>query len=90
MKADTGRKRREGVVVSNAGRKTVVVEVARTVEDPTYKKFVRRIRKFMAHDEREECGIGDEVLIAECRPLSRRKRWRVERVLSKAQGVGNM
>ena len=55
--------------------------------DPTYKKYIRRKAKFMAHDEAGECKAGDTVRIRECRPLSKRKRWRVDEVIVKASGV---
>ncbi len=87
MKADLRRKTRTGVVVSDAMDKCVVVEVSRTVLDPTYKKYIRRKAKFMAHDEAGECKAGDTVRIRECRPLSKRKRWRVDEVIVKASGV---
>ena len=87
MKADLRRKTRTGVVVSDAMDKSVVVEVSRTVLDPTYKKYIRRKSRFMAHDEANACKVGDTVRIRECRPLSKRKRWRVDEVLTKASGV---
>ena len=74
-------------MVSDAMDKSVVVEVSRTVLDPTYKKYIRRKAKFMAHDEAGECKAGDTVRIRECRPLSKRKRWRVDEVIVKASGV---
>ena len=77
-------KSREGVVVSNKMDKTVVVLVERLVQHAKYKKHLRRRRKLKAHDEQNRCGIGDRVLIAETRPLSRDKRWAVRAVLEKA------
>ena len=71
------RKRRYGVVVSKSGDKTVVVEVERRQQHPLYGKTVRRKTKFHAHDEKNEARPGDKVSIVECRPVSRRKRWRV-------------
>ena len=79
-------KRREGTVVSARMTKTVVVQVDRLVEHPLYGKRVRQRKRYMAHDERGECGQGDRVLIIETRPLSRNKRWRVSKVLKKAAG----
>lgn len=73
-----------GRVVSNAMEKSVTVEVQRTFMDPTFKKYIRRKNKFMAHDEKNECNNGDLVMIRECRPLSKRKRWMVETILDKA------
>jgi len=78
------RKVRTGVVVSNKMDKTVVVEVSRTVLHPVYKKFVRRRKRFMAHDEDNRCRIGDEVMIVETRPLSRHKNWRVRKIVKEA------
>jgi small subunit ribosomal protein S17 len=78
------RKVRTGVVVSNKMDKTVVVEVSRKVIHPVYKKYVRRRKRFMAHDQENQCRIGDEVLIVETRPLSRHKNWRVRKVLREA------
>jgi small subunit ribosomal protein S17 len=78
-------KERSGLVVSDRMQKTVVVSVERTVMHPKYKKILRRRTKVKAHDERNECHVGDRVLIVECRPLSRDKRWRVSKVLYRAQ-----
>ncbi len=77
-------KTREGVVVSDKMEKTVVVLVERMVQHAKYRKYLRRRSKVKAHDERNRCGIGDRVLIAETRPLSRDKRWTVRAVLEKA------
>jgi small subunit ribosomal protein S17 len=74
-----------GVVTSNAADKSVVVKVENLVMHPLYQKFVRTSSKFMAHDEENDCNAGDRVLIEECRPLSRRKRWRVRKVIERAQ-----
>jgi small subunit ribosomal protein S17 len=76
-----------GQVVSDKMDKTVVVRVERLVQDPRYKKYVRRFSKFMAHDEENACGVGDRVRIVEHRPLSKRKRWKVQATLSKAAEV---
>jgi small subunit ribosomal protein S17 len=78
------RKVRTGVVISNKMDKTVVVEVSRTVVHPVYKKFVRRRKRFMAHDEENRCRVGDQVMIVETRPLSRHKNWRVRKILKEA------
>jgi small subunit ribosomal protein S17 len=67
-----------GQVVSNKMDKTVVVRVERLVQDPRYKKYVRRYSKFMAHDENNACAVGDRVRIIEHRPLSKLKRWKVQ------------
>ncbi|MBK7972012.1 MAG: 30S ribosomal protein S17 [Deltaproteobacteria bacterium] len=77
-------KRRIGIVVSDKMEKTVVVRVTRRAPHPLYKKVLRRHRKYMAHDEREVCKMGDTVEIVECRPISRRKSWRVRKVLAHA------
>ena len=66
-----------GEVVSRAGHKTIVVEVSRRVQDPLYKKYVNQRKKFYAHDEQNQCRVGDRVRIAEARPLSHLKRWRL-------------
>lgn len=76
--------RKVGTVTSTAMEKTVVVKVDTLVMHPLYHRFVRSSRKFMAHDESSQCGVGDKVQIVECRPLSRRKRWRVERIIERA------
>ncbi len=79
------RKTRIGVVVSNKMDKTVVVAVERLVKHPVYKKYVKRTSKFKAHDENNECQIGDVVKIVETRPLSRTKRWRVAEIIEKVK-----
>lgn len=78
------RKEYIGIVVSNKMDKTVVVMVERLVQHPLYKKYIKRRKKFMAHDEQNACEIGDKVLIEETRPLSRHKRWRVKKILERA------
>ena len=80
-------KERAGVVVSARMQKTVVVSVERTVLHPKYKKILRRRTRVKAHDERGQCHVGDRVLIVECRPLSRDKRWRVSEVIERAETV---
>ncbi len=80
-----GRGREEvGVVLSDRMDKTIVVVVERASAHPLYKKVVRVRRKFTAHDEENDCRTGDRVRIAECRPISRRKRWRVVEVMERA------
>ena len=76
-----------GLVVSDKMDKTVVVRVERLVQDPRYKKFVRRYSKFLAHDESNGCSVGDRVRIIEHRPLSKRKRWKVQTTIVKAAEV---
>ena len=78
-------KTRTGVVVSDKMDKTVVVAIKTKVRHPLYGKMVNRTRKFKAHDELNECGIGDTVKIMETRPLSKDKRWRVVEIIEKAK-----
>ncbi|MGP1361729.1 MAG: 30S ribosomal protein S17 [Candidatus Fimenecus sp.] len=79
------RKTRTGVVVSDKMDKTVVVAVKDRVRHPLYKKIVNRTVKFKAHDEKNECGVGDRVQIMETRPLSKDKRFRVAKIIEKAK-----
>jgi small subunit ribosomal protein S17 len=74
----------DGVVVSTAMDKTVVVKIVRLEKHPHYEKYVRRTKRCVAHDERNECTVGDTVRIVETRPLSKTKRWRVRQILTKA------
>ena len=75
-----------GIVTSSAMDKTVVVKVSRQIKHEVYKRYVRRSKKFMAHDESNRCNVGDTVEIAESRPLSARKRWRVTEIIRHAPG----
>ena len=79
------RKEREGVVVSDAMDKTVVVTVEDRVAHPVYKKIIGRTYRLKAHDENNECGVGDRVRVMETRPLSKDKRWRVVEIIEKAK-----
>lgn len=79
------RKTRVGLVTSDKMDKTVVVSVKDRVQHPLYKKIVNRTIKFKAHDENNECGVGDRVLLMETRPLSKDKRWRVAKIIEKAK-----
>jgi small subunit ribosomal protein S17 len=79
------RKERSGLVVSARMQKTVVVSIERRVMHPRFKKVLKRRTKVKAHDESSQCHVGDRVLIVECRPLSRDKRWRVSKVIERAQ-----
>ena len=79
------RKERIGVVTSNKMDKTITVAVERKVKHPIYGKFVKKTTKFHAHDEKNECTIGDTVRIMETRPLSKTKRWRMVEVVEKAK-----
>jgi len=78
------RKTRTGKVVSNAMAKTAVVAVSRRVQHPKYRKFLTRRTRYQAHDEQNQCEVGDTVVITECRPLSRHKRWRVSKIVERA------
>jgi small subunit ribosomal protein S17 len=82
---DSDRKVREGLVVSDKMDKTVVVAVEDRVKHPLYGKVIRRTNKLKAHDEANEAGIGDRVLLMETRPLSATKHWRVVQILEKAK-----
>ncbi|WP_199657752.1 MULTISPECIES: 30S ribosomal protein S17 [Chitinophaga] len=79
------RKTRIGVVSSNKMEKTITVSVERKVKHPIYGKFVKKTTKFMAHDEKNECSIGDTVRIMEVRPLSKNKCWRLVEVIEKVK-----
>ena len=76
-----------GEVVSNRMEKTISVVVERQVEHPLYKKYIRRSTKLLAHDENNECNEGDVVELEECRPLSKRKSWRLQKVLQRAPEI---
>lgn len=82
---ESHRKTRTGVVVSDKMDKTVVVQVTRRVRHPLYKKYFYKSKKFLAHDETNDCGVGDTVRIVETRPLSARKRWAVDEVVERAK-----
>jgi len=79
------RKERIGVVVSNKMDKSIVVAVRRKVKHPIYGKFVNKTKKMMAHDEENSCKIGDTVRIAETRPLSKNKTWRLVEIIERAK-----
>ena len=79
------RKLRTGRVISDKMDKTIVVAIETLVRHPLYGRIVRRTTRFKAHDESNECGVGDTVEIMESRPLSKEKRWRVSRVVEKAK-----
>jgi small subunit ribosomal protein S17 len=81
----SSRKTRTGKVVSDKMDKTVVVAVEDRVAHPLYKKIIKRTYKLKAHDENNECGIGDRVLVMETRPLSKDKRWRLVEIIEKAK-----
>ncbi len=79
------RKTKTGVVTSSSMEKTVTVAIETKVKHPIYGKFVKKTTKFHAHDEKNECGVGDTVKIMESRPLSKTKRWRLVEVVEKAK-----
>jgi small subunit ribosomal protein S17 len=79
------RKERIGTVVSSKMDKSITIAVQRKVKHPIYGKFIGKTTKFMAHDEKNECGVGDTVKIMETRPLSKNKRWRLVEIIEKAK-----
>ena len=79
------RKERVGIVISDKMQKTIVVQIEERVRHPKYGKIMRRSVKFKAHDENNDCGVGDKVRIMETRPLSKDKRWRLAEILEKAK-----
>lgn len=79
------RKERTGIVVSNKMEQTIVIAVKRKVKHPMYGKFVNRTSKFYAHDEKNECNIGDTVKIMETRPISKLKRWRLVEIIERVK-----
>ena len=79
------RKERTGVVVSNKMSKSIVVAVERKVKHPIYGKFIKKTTKFMAHDEKNESNVSDLVLIAETRPMSKNKNWRLKQIIERAK-----
>ena len=84
-KRESVRKIRTGVVVSSKMDKSIVVAIEKRIKHPLYKKFFKKTARFMAHDEKNECGIGDKVKIMETRPISSRKRWRLVEIVEKAK-----
>ena len=83
--SQNSRKTRVGMVVSDKMDKTIVVAIADNVKHPLYNKIVRRTRKLKAHDELNQCKVGDKVLVVETRPLSKEKRWRLAEIIEKAK-----
>ena len=79
------RKERIGLVTSAKMDKTIVVSVERKLKHPMYGKYVKKTNKFMAHDEKDQCGVGDLVRIMETRPLSKNKRWRIVEIIERAK-----
>lgn len=84
MERKTNKKTLIGLVASDKMDKTVVVEVTRRLRHPVYEKYIQRRNRYKAHDEANDCRKGDRVLIEECRPMSRDKRWRVKQILERA------
>ena len=77
-------KQKVGLVVSNKMQKTIVVQTENRYPHPLYSKTLIKTKKYLAHDDLEECKVGDQVLVQECRPLSKRKRWKLIKILSKS------
>lgn len=77
-------KEKVGIVVSNKMQKTIVVKVENRYSHPLYLKTIVKTRKYLAHDEGNSCNIGDQVLLEECKPLSKRKRWNLTKIISKS------
>jgi len=79
------RKQRTGIVVSDKMEKSITVLVERKLKHPLYGKFVKKSKKFLAHDDKNDCNVGDKVRIMETRPLSKNKRWRLVEILERAK-----
>lgn len=75
-------KQQVGIVISNKMQKTIVVKIENRYSHPIYSKTLIKSKKYLAHDELEKCKIGDQVIVQECRPLSKRKRWKLVKILS--------
>lgn len=80
-------KEKVGIVISNKMQKTIVVKVENKYSHPIYSKTMVKTRKYLVHDELGECNVGDQVLVQECRPLSRHKRWKLAKIISKSSLV---
>jgi len=87
--ATSNKKTMKGRVVSDKMNKTIVVEVERKFAHPTFKKVVRATNKYKVHDEKNECKVGDVILMIETRPLSKEKRWRLLEIVKKANALEN-
>ncbi|GEM_PF-1654699 len=87
MKQPSTKRTKRGVVIRKSGDKSVIVRVERMVQEPTFKKYVRRHRNFHVHDEQNACQIGDAIMIHECRPMSRTKHWAFETLLTRGTVV---
>jgi small subunit ribosomal protein S17 len=77
-------KQQIGIVVSNKMQKTIVVKIENRYSHPIYSKILIKTKKYLAHDEFENCKIGDQVLVQECRPFSKKKRWKLIKIISKS------
>lgn len=77
-------KQEVGIVISNKMQKTIVVKIENRYAHPMYSKTLIKTKKYLAHDESGECNIGDQVLVQECRPLSKKKRWKLVQIISKS------
>ena len=77
-------KQKKGIVISNKMQKTIVVEIENRYPHPLYFKTLIKTKKYLAHDEFDTCNIGDQVLVQECRPLSKKKRWKLIKILTKS------
>ena len=77
-------KEKIGIVISNKMQKTVVVKVESRYSHPIYSKTMNKTKKYLAHDEMSQCNIGDTVLVTECRPLSKKKRWSITKIISRS------
>ena len=84
MEQKSNKRTMTGIVISDKSDKTIVVRVETLIKHPVLKKYIRRRKKFMAHDPNNDCGIGDKVQIVEHRPLSARKRWHLKKIIEKA------
>jgi small subunit ribosomal protein S17 len=80
-------KQKIGTVISHKMQKTIVVEIENRYAHPIYSKIMTKTKKYLVHDETDESDIGDQVLVEECRPLSRRKRWKLRKIISKSSLV---
>lgn len=81
------KKMKVGIVTGRKTAKTAVVSVSRLTQDPKYKKYLKRVRTYKVHDEKNECQLGDHVEIVETRPLSKEKRWKLQKVLVRGEGA---
>lgn len=80
-------KQQIGVVISNKMQKTIVVKIENKYPHPIYSKTLIQTKKYLVHDEQETCSVGDQVLLEECRPLSKRKRWKLIEIISKSSVI---